>query len=195
MGRRLDHRAHGQQFEQALGCTGGSLGVDLMTIHSVGGKAMVAAARAAADEFGALFVSAGNPRLNPYECFYVAGCLMDKPLALLRSDLQALGLARREGATELEDHLGALCEAMRLLIERGADTLQQAGFFERHLGGWAGACLDDTRHAAGADFYRALADFTGAFFAAEAGRFGLEPVAVAGEGPTAHQRRTGALQP
>ena len=33
--------------------SGGKLGVDLMTIHSVGGKAMIAAARAAADEFGA----------------------------------------------------------------------------------------------------------------------------------------------
>ena len=34
--------------------SGGKLGVDLMTIHSVGGKAMIEAARAAADEFGAL---------------------------------------------------------------------------------------------------------------------------------------------
>ena len=33
--------------------SGGKLGVDLMTIHSVGGKAMIQAARAAADEFGA----------------------------------------------------------------------------------------------------------------------------------------------
>ena len=33
--------------------SGGKLGVDLMTIHSVGGKAMIQAARTAADEFGA----------------------------------------------------------------------------------------------------------------------------------------------
>ncbi len=33
--------------------SGGKLGVDLMTIHSVGGKAMIQAARQAADEFGA----------------------------------------------------------------------------------------------------------------------------------------------
>ena len=33
--------------------SGGKLGVDLMTIHSVGGRAMIAAARAAAGEFGA----------------------------------------------------------------------------------------------------------------------------------------------
>lgn len=32
--------------------SGGKLGVDLMTIHSVGGKAMIQAAREAADEFG-----------------------------------------------------------------------------------------------------------------------------------------------
>ena len=33
--------------------SGGKLGVDLMTIHSVGGQAMIEAARQAADEFGA----------------------------------------------------------------------------------------------------------------------------------------------
>ncbi|MGN0855183.1 MAG: orotidine-5'-phosphate decarboxylase [Kiritimatiellia bacterium] len=33
--------------------SGGRLGVDLMTIHAVGAKAMIQAARAAADEFGA----------------------------------------------------------------------------------------------------------------------------------------------
>ena len=32
--------------------SGGKLGVDLMTIHSVGAKAMIQAARTAADEFG-----------------------------------------------------------------------------------------------------------------------------------------------
>ena len=32
--------------------SGGKLGVDLMTIHSVGGKAMITAARAAAEEYG-----------------------------------------------------------------------------------------------------------------------------------------------
>jgi len=152
-------------------------------------------AATAAGEFDALFVAAGTPPLNPYECYYVAGCLMDKPLALLRSDLQALGLARSDGATELEDHLGALCETMWLLIDRGADGEQQADFFRRHLASWAAACLHDTRNAAGADFYRALADFTGAFFAAEAAQLGLEPMSAADDGPTAHQRRTGALQP
>ena len=33
--------------------SGGKLGVDLMTIHAVGGRAMIAAARAAAGEYGA----------------------------------------------------------------------------------------------------------------------------------------------
>lgn len=148
----------------------------------------------AAAEFGALFVAAGTPPLNPHECYYVAGCLMDKPLALLRRDLQALGLARPEGVTELEDHLGALCEAMRVLVERGRPLEQQGDFFRKHLAAWAGACLHDIRSAPAADFYAALADFIEAFFATEAALFGIEPVAAPHE-PTAYQWRTGALQP
>ena len=36
---------------------------------------------AALQEYDALFVAAGTPRLNPYQCYYRAGWLMDKPLA------------------------------------------------------------------------------------------------------------------
>ncbi|HEY8359953.1 MAG TPA: molecular chaperone TorD family protein [Ramlibacter sp.] len=149
----------------------------------------------AAAEFEALFVSAGTPALNPYECYYVAGCLMDKPLALLRTDLRVLGLVRNDGSTELEDHLGALCEAMRILIERGADAQLQADFFRKHLARWAGGFLHDLRSAPAADFYRAVADFTEAFFAGEAALFDIEPPAPPGDEPTAYQWRTGALQP
>jgi TorA maturation chaperone TorD len=118
-------------------------------------------------EYDALFVAAGTPRLNPYQCYYLAGWLMDKPLAALRDDLRALGLARAPGATELEDHLGALCETMRVLIETGRGAAVQQEFFERHLAGWSDRCLQDIAAAPGADFYRAVAAFAQAFLELE----------------------------
>lgn len=122
------------------------------------------------EEYDALFVAPGTPRLNPYQCFYRDGCLMDKPLAQLRDTLRTLGLQRAPGATELEDHLGALCETMRLLIETRRPRSVQQGFFEGQMAGWSQRCLHDMASAPGADFYRALAGFAGAFFALESGR-------------------------
>jgi TorA maturation chaperone TorD len=145
--------------------------------------ALRAAARGDGDAiraaFDALFVSAGQPLLNPYASLYLAGFLMDTPLALLRQSLARLGLRRREGVGEPEDHLGALCEVMRLLIT-GAPGLprrtpaQQAPFFEAHLASWADRCLDDVEAADPGGFYAALAGFMRAFLELEARAFELE---------------------
>jgi TorA maturation chaperone TorD len=126
------------------------------------------------EEYDALFVAAGTPRLNPYQCHYRAGWLMDKPLARLRDDLRALGLARHAGATELEDHLGVLCETMRVLILSGAAAEVQRDFFSRHVAGWSQRCLRDIATAPGASFYAALARVAAAFLAQEAQELGLD---------------------
>jgi TorA maturation chaperone TorD len=120
-----------------------------------------------------LFRAAGAPRIRPYTSFYVAGALMEKPLAALRSHLHRLGLARAPGATELEDHLGGLCESMRLLIECRHGLAEQHALFERHLQRWYARCLDDIRAACPAGFYRAVADFAQAFFDLETAAFEL----------------------
>jgi TorA maturation chaperone TorD len=133
--------------------------------------------------FDALFVSAGQPLLNPYASLYLAGHLMETPLAELRADLARLGLRRREGVGEPEDHLGALCEVMRLLITGAPPGLprrtpaQQRAFFEAHLAPWAGACLDDIEQADAGGFYAALAGFLRAFLDLEARAFELEDAA------------------
>ena len=124
-------------------------------------------------EFDALFIAPGTPRINPYQCYYVAGWLMDQPLASLRQELRQLGLARASGATELEDHLGALCETMQLLVRSQPLAVQQH-FYARHLAGWTADCLRDLACAPGADFYRAVADFAAAFLALEAQAFALD---------------------
>lgn len=129
-------------------------------------------------EFDALFVGVGNPRINPNASLYLAGFLMEKPLAVLRSDMAALGLSRQAGRGETEDHISALCEAMRLQIsgEGGVarqDEAEQKRFFERHLASWCARCMDDIRHVEEVNFYRCVADFTQAFVEMEAAAFDI----------------------
>lgn len=125
-------------------------------------------AEAVQREHGALFYAVGIPLVDPYASRYVGRSLMDRTLARLRADLQALGQARRPRAAHTEDHLGALCETMRLLIA-GTEGLPrqpvpvQQRFFAAHLVPWTGACLQDIRQARGANFYAALATFFEAF--------------------------------
>lgn len=132
-----------------------------------------------AEEFTALFISVGAPKLNPYGSLYMAGFINEKPLVALRVDLARLGMARAPGERELEDHLGALCEAMRLMITGGpGGTVQplarQQQFFDTHIAPWYRRCLHDIRSAPGANFYRLVADFAQAFFDVEAEAFALD---------------------
>lgn len=128
------------------------------------------------DEYAALFTSIGNPLLNPFGSLYLAGFINEKPLVRLRSDLARLGLARRSGSRELEDHLGALCESMRILIEGAGNCPPQPlavqhHFFSTHIAPWYERFLHDMRNAQGANFYRQVADLADAFLEIEAQAF------------------------
>ncbi|MDR5892541.1 molecular chaperone TorD family protein [Halomonas mongoliensis] len=94
--------------------------------------------RAERDHFE-LLVGVIQGEVTPYASWYLHGTLMDEPLVALRRDLRRLGLARSEESRDPEDHLGALCEAMALLAERGDP--EQARFFAAHLAPWANRCL------------------------------------------------------
>lgn len=140
--------------------------------------ASVVDAAAASDEFSLLFLSTGNPLLNPFGSFYLTGHLNDVPLVQLRHDLARLRLARAPGAGESEDHLGALCETMRVLIQGvpGAGRqalLAQKQFFEAHIRPWYAACLADIAQAEGANFYRVVAAVADAFLSIEAQAFSV----------------------
>lgn len=126
----------------------------------------------AAREFQGLFLVPSTSVINPYARCYVPSCMTSRPLANLRGDLYRLGLQRNTGVTEVEDHLGALCEVMRMLILQRRGHVRQQEFFLRHLAGWAGRCLDDIAAAPGADFFRAVAGFGRVFFGFEAALFG-----------------------
>ncbi|HAV38014.1 MAG TPA: hypothetical protein DCX52_16985 [Massilia sp.] len=136
-------------------------------------------AQAVAEEFDRLFVSDGTPTLNPYGSLYLSGFMNDAPLAELRGDLARFGIGRVRGVAEFEDHLGALCETMRVLVA-GAPGIRrqplsaQKAFFEARIAPWYERCLDDIRRAEGANFYRVVADFAGALLEIEAAGFLVE---------------------
>lgn len=141
--------------------------------------ASVMDAAAVAEEFDALFVSSGTPALNPYGSLYLSGFMHDTPLAELRADLAVFGIGRARGAGESEDHLGALCETMRVLIAGGPGIRRQPlqvqkTFFEARIGRWYARCLTDMMHAEGANFYRLVAAFACALLTIEAEAFAVE---------------------
>src|SRR5450830_201191 len=109
-------------------------------------------------EYFNLFIGLGRGELMPYGSYYLTGFLHDRPLARLRKDLSAIGVARAEGVVEPEDHAGILCEIMsglasgRLPAPAGSDRM----IFETHMAPWIGRFFSDLEQAEGADFYRRL---------------------------------------
>jgi TorA maturation chaperone TorD len=139
-------------------------------LRSIGPEAM-------ADEYDALFQGVGKPELMLYGSFYLSGFLNERPLAALRTDLKALGLARDEARAETEDHVAYLFEAMRYLVA-GDDIAvcnleQQRRFFRRHLQPWIERLCDAVESHPRARAYAALAAMTRAFVQVEAQGFDL----------------------
>lgn len=121
------------------------------------------------DEFHALFIGVARGELMPYGSWYMTGFVMDKPLVALRQDLMGLGIQRREGNKEPEDHAAALCETMALLADPQdpAAIDIQRHLFERHVGSWLEILFRDMQHAESADFYRAVGALGEAFIKLE----------------------------
>jgi len=145
-------------------------------------RALVGTARrmddeAVADEYDALFGGVGKPEVYLFGSHYLSGFLNDKPVARLRTDLAALGLARDESVSETEDHIACLCEVMRYLIAGDdaavANLARQREFFAVHVQPWMGALCDAIAAHPRARFYGALAAFTIAFMSIEAQGFDM----------------------
>ena len=130
------------------------------------GLAYAALAQAAAEtdaervsrEYFDLFVGLGRGELLPYGSYYLTGFLHERPLARLRTDLAALGIARAEGNVEPEDHAALLFEVMAGLAEGRFEAPAHAGrdLFDKHLKPWIGRFFSDLESADGARFYRAV---------------------------------------
>ena len=134
-------------------------------------------AKAAADEYDALFLGVGRPEIFVYGSYYLAGFLNERPLALLRDDLRALGLARGTGRGETEDHVAFLFEVMRWLIVGDevpvCNLEQQRRFFRAHLQPWVGELCDAVDAHPRAAIWRAVADLTRGFMQVEAQAFDM----------------------
>ena len=141
-------------------------------------SAMRAASVASAQaEFDALFQGVGKPELIAYGSFYLSGYLNEQPLAQLRHDLAALGLARDGERLETEDHVAYVLEVMRYLIA-GDDLAvcnleQQRRFFRAHLQPWLERLCDAVQAHPRAVVWAALAGLTRAFMQIETQAFDL----------------------
>jgi TorA maturation chaperone TorD len=129
------------------------------------------------DEYESLFIGVGKPEIMLYASFYLSGFLMEKPLAALRGDLDALQLQRSESMPESEDHISAMCEVMRYLIQ-SEDPAQnslatQKQFFSTHLQPWAGEMCDVIMHHPQAVFYAEVAQLAKHFFEVEMQAFDM----------------------
>ncbi|UVW27400.1 molecular chaperone [Massilia sp. H6] len=133
------------------------------------------------DEFDTLFISIGSPPVNPYGSRYLSGFMNDTPLAELRGDLAKYGVQRVRGVGEFEDHLGSLCEVMRVLVAGAPAPFRlarqpvahQQQFFEAHIAPWYARCVADIAAAQGANYYRLVAQLAKAFLDIEAEAFAV----------------------
>jgi TorA maturation chaperone TorD len=126
-------------------------------------------------EFFDLFVGVGRSELLPYGSYYRTGFLNEKPLAVVRGDMERLGLAREERVALPEDHIAILCDVMRglVLAEFGAEGLDDRVFFERHVGPWAQRFFADLEVQATSEFYRAVGRVGRIFMEIEVGALAL----------------------
>jgi TorA maturation chaperone TorD len=169
-------RAPGQSLLDglaALGAGEGALGAATADLARAAAETNPAAVER---EFFELFIGVGRGELLPYASYYLTGFLNERPLARVRADLAALGLARVEGMSEPEDHLAFLLEIMaglaagRFGAENGADRR----FFARHVAPWAPRLFADLEKAEAARFYRAVGTLGRVFLEVEAEAFSMD---------------------
>jgi TorA maturation chaperone TorD len=124
------------------------------------------------DEYDTVFVGTGKAPVTLYACAYSIRYASEAPLAQLRGDLAALGLARREDASEPEDHIAALCDTMRHLVAvQKRDLAVQSIFFKRWIAPSAAPLCDAIEAEPTISFYRPVARFAKAFFDIEQSAF------------------------
>lgn len=107
-------------------------------------------------EYFNLFIGLGRGELLPYGSYYLTGFLHERPLARLRADLAALGIARADHVKEPEDHIAILCEIMAGIVGGALEAPAQAErrIFDKHIAPWAGRFFADLEQAEAASFYR-----------------------------------------
>lgn len=128
-----------------------------IAIRALSRVASAASPASTAREFDTLFIGVGRGELLPYASYYMTGFLNEKPLALLRNDMQVLGIERAPNVFEPEDNIASLFEMMAGLIvgKFGAPASldRQKQFFDKHLAPWARHFFTDLEGAQASLFY------------------------------------------
>ncbi|WP_108259363.1 TorD/DmsD family molecular chaperone [Mangrovicoccus ximenensis] len=174
LGLILARPADGLLIEQTAGLAGGEgpIGEAVDTLAKV---ARLSKAKAVEVEYNRLFIGLGRGELLPYASYYMTGFLNEKPLAVLRKDMAALGLARAETVFEPEDNIASLMEMMGALIAgrfgTPAPLARQKDFFNRHVAPWAGHFFTDLEAAKNSVFYAPVGRLGRAFMEIEAEAF------------------------
>ncbi len=135
-------------------------------------------AEAAQDEHQTLFVGVGASEVSPYGTHYVQYVEGTQFLAALRGELIKLGLAAHPGSSQAEDHIAAVLDVMRFLAVgdaeiSAANVAVQESFFRNFVASWQGKFFTAVESSKTANFYKRVAQFGLAFFAAEAESFEL----------------------
>jgi TorA maturation chaperone TorD len=129
-------------------------------------------------EFNALFIGVGRGEVLPYASYYLTGFLHEKPLADLRAKMRSLGIQRKQGISEPEDHLGALCEMMSGMITgafgQPMPLQTQKEFFNAHIAPWASHCFNDLEKAENALLYAPVGSLGRLFVEIEQESFRIE---------------------
>ena len=124
-------------------------------------------------EYDELFVGAGRAVVTPYTSGYAVPHAPDRHLLALREQLAALGLVRREAAFEVEDHVSAVCDVMRWLIEHDRPIDVQMRFFEEFVDSGVITFCDAIQASNATAFYQAVAGLARALVDVEREAFAL----------------------
>jgi TorA maturation chaperone TorD len=121
-------------------------------------------------EFRELFIGLGCGEIVPFASWYRERRLMAGPLAELRGELRCLGLCRREGFCEPEDHAGVLCEILAMISreDSGVPLERQGAFFRTHALPWLPLFFRDLQGLRGAVFYRDVGNLGELFMSTDA---------------------------
>jgi TorA maturation chaperone TorD len=148
----------------------GALSLAWRALHEACRTAFPAVVR---QEFDSLFVGVGKSLVTPYTSHYVMGIAPDRHLVRLRERLATMGLARRDAAFELEDHVSGICDVMRLMITYGRPVHEQSLFFNEFTYGGTAAFCEAVERASPAAFYRRVARFAREFLELERQAFDM----------------------
>ena len=124
------------------------------------------------DEFDTVFIGTGKAPVTLFTTAYSIRYANEVPLVALRSELNDLGLARREGAGEPEDHIAALCDVMRYLVaQQQADLEAQKRFFEQWIQPNVESLCAAIEKSERTAFYKHVGRLAKAFFSLEQSAF------------------------